>query len=333
MTTTKTTKDPRPIDENNHVRFDGEENDDASGSSESSVDDDVENSTVSPSPTQTDANDDTVGARRIRQRALELLRAIPDDERRRRRVVNDDDPPSSSSDDVVRVVVDAATTRARPVASSPHGGNCAENEARRGRIVYRSYHDSHCDDDDIAAARGVGPTIATTPSRRVDGRGDGVDRGGKDYDDDYDGSVGLTLYDVAGMALSCVATCLTEGYRAASNYYGGDNEEERVWGGGVDARYPSVDDSGYSRHEKERTSGDGMHHYGDGYRRHCVGNDGQVMDRGDGGMLTRLVDNERSGQSSSSGEAVATVVETTTKRDEWEKVRVPSTYQGGRGGW
>jgi hypothetical protein len=136
---------------------------------------------------------------------------------------------------------------------------------------------------------------------------------------------GLSLASVASMAFACVATCLTEGYRAASNYYGGYEE----------TRYPPVavaDMNGMQNYNHvpcyrdstpdDRTSTGNIVNHKNGYIDGCqtkVG-DREVMERG---ISTQFVDNEKIGQ---------TKGEIRTQQEEWEKVHVPSTYQGGGAG-
>ncbi|KAL3773781.1 hypothetical protein ACHAW5_002989 [Stephanodiscus triporus] len=197
------------------------------------------------------------------------------------------------------------------------GGGSPESPGR-----YRSYQYS------------PGATRATTsaPSSRVDYDATAATTApwGGGYGND-DGGGGLSLAGVASMAFACVATCLTEGYRAASNYYGGYYEGTRypppvavfadTNGGGMRNYHhvPSYRDST----PDDRTSAggnvvNGTNGYIDG-RRTKVG-DGEVMERG---ISTHFVDNEKMSQ---------TIGGIRTQQDEWEKVHVPSTYQGGGAG-
>ncbi|KAL3817593.1 hypothetical protein ACHAXA_006482 [Cyclostephanos tholiformis] len=291
---------------------DDDDDDDSSGSYDRGIDDDDVPTSSRPPPHSPSTND----MDRIRQRAIELLRTDPiDDERRDVRVGS-----SSSSSSFAATGEDLATVRGG-------GRGAGGGEERRARH-YRSYHDDPSPPCDV---RTTCPTTSTFPSWVRGGRGD-YD-GCHEYDDYDYYDRGLTLQGIAGMALSCVATCIIEGYRAASDYYyGGYYEGVRVEGGGsggggndYDARHPPTPSD-----EERHTSGyDRV--YADVYQRGNV-RDGEVMERGiisTTTTTTPLVDNEGTGRSSGGG-----VMLERTKLDEWERVRVPSTYQGGsRAGW
>ena len=127
---------------------------------------------------------------------------------------------------------------------------------------------------------------------------------------------GLSVTEVASMAFACVAHCLTEGYRAASNYYGGYHQEQfaPVSGPNNSRAYRQV--AGYGNEAYSgRPSG-----YGDGYQSKFSdkppGGSKEVMDRG---------------QSSGQGTEQATQ-QAKEQKEEWATVSVPSTYQGGRVG-
>ena len=218
----------------------------------------------------------------IRQRALELLESFPE------RGSN----PQQSGNNIVNGI---PRTSSRPMNASSG---------------YQSYQDSP---NNVHRATS-GPsfadfdaTAATAPSSVGDNWND--ERGG------------LSLAGVATMAFACVATCLTEGYRAASNYYGGYEGNNR---------YPSVADLNtqnyhhVARHRCESnqttTSGNNSSHYnsgnGEGYQAQ-VG-DKEVMERGNSAQFVK--NNDLTSRTSG---------ETRTQQDEWEKVHVPSTYQRG----
>ncbi len=133
---------------------------------------------------------------------------------------------------------------------------------------------------------------------------------------------GLSVTDVATMAFSCVVHCVTESYRAASNYYSGD--------------YPSVSDSNNnsqnyqqvagSYHQSTQSSSIGYNNgYSDGgYQTKFSeqpSQEGEVMDRGDSKMQSNNTYEQQASQTSG---------EQTVQKEEWSTVHVPSTYQGGR---
>lgn len=111
----------------------------------------------------------------------------------------------------------------------------------------------------------------------------------------------LSMTQVASMAFNCIAHCLTEGYRAASNYY---SETTEGAGTGYNHNYAKV--GGESNHHGEISTG-----YQDGYQQH------QRMDRG----LNSTVSNQSSGQGSTE--------QTLHVKGEYATVSMPSTYQGG----
>ena len=221
----------------------------------------------------------------IRQHALELLESFPE------RGSSNPQQQSGTSSSI------------RPINASSSG--------------YQSYQDSpnnvhHHTTSGLSYADFDATTTATTAPSSVG-----------DYLNDERG--GLSLAGVATMAFACVATCLTEGYRAASNYYGGHDEGNNS--------YPSVADlntqnnyhhvARYRCESNNQTtaSSNNSSHYNNGNNRDGyqarVG-DREVMERGN---YTQSVKNNEP-TSRTSGE-------TRTQQDEWEKVHVPSTYQRG----
>ena len=141
---------------------------------------------------------------------------------------------------------------------------------------------------------------------------------------------GLSMTDVATMAFSCVAHCITESVRAASNYYDAYQHQETGLNNNTH-NYEQV--SGYHndnisynnnpntpQHANYANNG-----YSDGYQTKSFtdkpsSQNREVMERG--GSST----NNEQAASQSSGE------QTTQKAEEWATVHVPSTYQGGRVG-
>ena len=142
-------------------------------------------------------------------------------------------------------------------------------------------------------------------------------------------SDGMTMTDVASMAFNCVAHCLTEGYRAASNYYSDYPQDEYpsvgpTSGSSNNASHNYQQVGGYQNTSSEsynnstgynnRTSG--------GYQTKFSDNVGQVMDRG----------MSSSSQSSGQGSTEQSKMMVVEQKNEWATVHVPSTYQGGRVG-
>lgn len=149
---------------------------------------------------------------------------------------------------------------------------------------------------------------------------------------------GLSITEVASMAFTCVAHCLTEGYRAASTYYGGyeQNQYPSVSGSENSQHYQQVAgyqneadcnrSASYYGNDDQQTSSINVGYkngYSDGYQTklsECPNQRGEIMERGG---LPRSNDNESTDQTSG---------EDTVQKEEWATVHVPSTYQGGRVG-
>lgn len=141
--------------------------------------------------------------------------------------------------------------------------------------------------------------------------------------DDY----GMSMTDIATMAFSCVARCLTEGYRAASNYYGTYPQDQYsvTMTTGVQNYYQQVGSYHNDAYNHDRTN---MNSYNDSHETLFSSipskngyeiRDREVMERG----IASSVDSENSR---------LTAGEQTSRREEWETVQVPSSYQGGRVG-
>ena len=147
------------------------------------------------------------------------------------------------------------------------------------------------------------------------------------------GEGGLTASDVAGMAFGCLAECLTETYRAASSYYGGQQSQYQ---------YPSVSGarpsdyqrvSGYSNAERNGPDDSGGGYHGDskggygGYQAKFSDNPAakEVMDRG-------IPRQQNASQSSGQETDQRTAGQRAEPQEEWATVQVPSTYQGGKVG-
>jgi len=114
----------------------------------------------------------------------------------------------------------------------------------------------------------------------------------------------LSVSQVASMAFNCITHCLTEGYRAASNYYS-IYEQSGAADGGRDHNYSMVGgESGNIDGRSFKSS------YQDGYQ--------QQMDRG-------YSNNQSSGQ----GSTEQAGLDQTQLQGEYTTVSMPSTYQGG----
>lgn len=224
---------------------------------------------------------------------------------RRGTVVSEDGSVSSSSSgedassdgDKVRREARELLARSHDRGGTRKGGDAAAPGRTGG---YASYHDA--------------PDVQPSSASPFSGRSSGAPAanppwasGGRTETDD----VSLTAGGVAALAFSCVARCLTEGYRAASSYYGYGDDDSRAQrvGGYGDLSYGNVSSSNYN------DSGDGSFqqkgYYSDSYQ--AKGNNpsghGEVMDRG-----------LQQGAGRSSGPGI---------KEEWATVPVPSSYQGG----
>lgn len=149
---------------------------------------------------------------------------------------------------------------------------------------------------------------------------------------------GLSMTEVASMAFTCVAHCLTEGYRAASTYYSGyeQNQYPSVSGPDNSQNYQKVSgyqheaysnrSASYNDNDDQQSSSINVGYkngYSDGYQTklsECPNQHREIMERGG---LPRSNDNECAGQTSGEG---------TVQKEEWATVHVPSTYQGGKVG-
>eukprot|EP00571_Detonula_confervacea_P016476 CAMPEP_0172307772 /NCGR_PEP_ID=MMETSP1058-20130122/8553_1 /TAXON_ID=83371 /ORGANISM="Detonula confervacea, Strain CCMP 353" /LENGTH=301 /DNA_ID=CAMNT_0013020029 /DNA_START=39 /DNA_END=944 /DNA_ORIENTATION=+ len=155
---------------------------------------------------------------------------------------------------------------------------------------------------------------------------------------------GLSMTDVASMTFTCVAHCLTEGYRAASNYYSGYEEDQYLSVSGQNSSHNNYQQAGSYHNEaynnstphnnstprnnyddhKTRSDATYKNGYSGGYQTKFSDHSSQhkeVMDRGD---LSHSNNNAYSSQISGH--------ETEQTKEEWATVQVPSTYQGGRVG-
>lgn len=148
---------------------------------------------------------------------------------------------------------------------------------------------------------------------------------------------GLSVTDVASLAFACVTHCVTEGYRAASTYYGGYENTQ----------YPSVSGANDSHNNYQQVGG--------GYHNEAHGNFASPNDNGssndgyknngygDSSYQTKFSENpsghgevmdrdlpQHSSQSSGQDTEQTTQHNMIEEKEEWASVQVPSTYQGGR---
>ena len=119
--------------------------------------------------------------------------------------------------------------------------------------------------------------------------------------DQCDTSDNLSIYHIASMALDCMAHCLTEGYRAASTYYGGDDPSQ----------HPSMSNIGSNHHNYQQVV---RSYYNDNYSGNMDGNDNV------GGDVC-------SGKDNAVGEMRREIA--LEPKGEYTSVPLPSTYQGG----
>jgi hypothetical protein len=159
---------------------------------------------------------------------------------------------------------------------------------------YRSYHDST-------------PAATNFASSDASGRGSLPPWSGTQSSYGVDDA--LSVSQVASMAFNCIAQCLTEGYRAASNYY---SETSGGSGGGYDHNYAKVDNNNVGEIPGGRGQNGG---YQDGYQ--------QKMDRG---LSAPAVVNQSSGQGSTEQVNQPQAGEVKVKG---EFATVSYTYQGG----
>lgn len=179
---------------------------------------------------------------------------------------------------------------------------------------YQSYHDAPPSTREISSSSFTNPdaTTATPPWAT------------RDHGNSDDG--GMSMTDIATMAFSCVSRCLTEGYRAASNYYG--TYQQDPYPGpmtGIQNYYQHVASYHNEAYDHVRTN---MNGYNDNHQTFSSSipskngfeiGDREVMERG----ITSSIGNEKSRQ---------TPGEQTSRKEEWETFQVPSSYQGGRVG-
>ena len=186
---------------------------------------------------------------------------------------------------------DAAATTRRPDA----GGSGGEGSG------YRSYQDAPA----VTAAPSSFPATAATPPWGAGGDGARQD------------DAGLGLADVAGLALSCVARCLVEGYRAATS-------------GGHDSGGPEAAPRGHGAYPHVAFSdaggapGGGS---GEGGARRAEFSDDPP--HGYGEAMDRSWSPPGEGPAAAAGGAPPRVA---PQRGDWATVPVPSSYQGGRAG-
>ena len=186
----------------------------------------------------------------------------------------------------------------------------ASNLTRQSKS-YQSYHDAPPSTREISSSSFTNPDASATPPLATT----------RDHGNSDDG--GMSMMDIATMAFSCVAHCLTEGYRAASNYYG--TYQQDPYPGpmtGIQNYYQQVASYHNEAYDHVRTN---MNGYNDSHQTisssipskngYEIG-DREVMERG----ITSSVDSEKLRQTPGGQ---------TSRKQEWQTVQDPS-YQGGR---
>ena len=189
---------------------------------------------------------------------------------------------------------------------------------------YQSYHDAP---PPHSSARVSSSSSTFTTNPNSDATMVSPPWGSSDHgnSDDY----GMSMTDIATMAFSCVARCLTEGYRAASNYYGNYPQEQYTGATspvGAQSYYHQVASYHNESYNHVRTN---MNSYNDDHQPLTSSSipskngydisDIEVMERG----ITSSSESEKSRQ---------TPGEQPSRKEEWETVQVPSSYHGGRVG-
>ena len=170
---------------------------------------------------------------------------------------NDDSSSSSSSstdstesqpqDDATAIRENAV--RLLESSASKHGGgtrnNISNNNNTMSKIKYISYQ-SYQDAPTVTVPANTAAIPTSATPQWVGNNNNNINTTSIEENSAADG---LSMTEVAFMAFNCVGTCLTETYRAASNYYN-DYEQQQT---------PSISDIMNSRtHNYEQVSG--YHH-------------------------------------------------------------------------
>ena len=267
-----------------------ESDEDSSASSETESTEDEDSSTgVVPPP------ESIIAGKQIRQHARELLQS-------------------------------SSTERSNSSSIEPDKNNInnsAKQQANNTNNKYQSYHDAPPPHSSarVSSSSSTFTTYLNSDATMVSPPWGSSDHGNSD---DY----GMSMTDIATMAFSCVAHCLTEGYRAASNYYGNYPQEQYTGATspvGAQSYYHQVASYHNESYNHVRTN---MNSYNDDHQPLTSSipskngydiSDSEVMERG----ITSSSESEKSRQ---------TPGEQPSRKEEWETVQVPSSYQGGRVG-
>lgn len=278
----------------------------SSDSSSSSSDDD--SSTGTPPPNESS----TMNGEQIRQNAMELLKSSPggvDDldlgtkkkQKKKKQKKKSNDNPTISNNNTTPVKANGYRSyQDAPTAGSAGGGGSQHSNSNTP--YYASPNPPWANSSDY------------------------------NYNNSSTDEGGLSMTNVASMAFSCVAHCLTEGYRAASNYYSG-YPTTTTTGPASHTNYDHVESSSYN-HSNGGAVGYNNHGSSSSYQAKfsdnpAAGNQhGEVMERGDDNVKHSATGRQSSGQ----GSTEQTRMMIDQKEDDWATVKVPSTYQGGRVG-
>ena len=293
MASTKRSNHPRDEGDQNVVRgSDDDENESSSEEESDNSGDDNDSSSSESSSSGFVPPHEPLNPDQIRQNARSLLKASPDDNR---------------------------VGRGKTVASSSTSNNTAEDT--RG---YQSYQDGPppvvSSNSNYSQFNNSNETAATSSWTNND-------FAMSNNNSNADTSISAT--DVAFMAMSCVAHCLSESYRAASNYYGDYHQQRDQY------NYPSVSSAAAgSNHSYEQVATTGYprnnNNYNNSYYSDSYQTKGDVMDRGGlSQQYTVTTSQQTSGQDTEQPIQQQQQQHRDVQREEeWATVEVPSSYQG-----
>mmetsp|Transcript_23297 Transcript_23297/g.41699 ORF Transcript_23297/g.41699 Transcript_23297/m.41699 type:complete len:367 (+) Transcript_23297:157-1257(+) len=335
------------VDENLVVSDDDDDDGSCSSSDGESSDD--------PSTTSPNEPSSTMNPDQIRENARAILHSSPDNHGSSSTEKNEKnkkkEPSAATSYPTVTDNV-YASYQDTPTASAHHNINNISSTTEFSNYSKDVYNDNNSN---------TNTTTTTTPPWASHDDIRNSSHNNKNNDE------GLTVTDVASLAFTCVAHCLTEGYRAASTYYGGASHDDAHDHHNSQTQYPSVSgldyrqvDNGYyhnnvnneaaygnnvnvgsSNHNNDSSDNNGggyktKGYYSDSYQTEGGGDEAttngynrEVMDRG---SSPRDVASQMSGQDTEQRIAQQQQQQVIEQKDEWATVHVPSTYQGGRVG-
>jgi len=333
-------KDTITSEDGNLVVGDDEDDDGSCLSSDSKISEDS-------STTSLDEPSNTMNPDQIRNNARAILQSSPDNRGSSSTKKNKKKPSAATSYPTVTDNV-YASYQDTPTASAHQNINNMSPTSQFSNYSKDVYNDNN----------NPNTTTTTTPpwASHDDSRNNSHNSENNDE--------GLTVTDVASLAFTCVAHCLTEGYRAASMYYGGASYDAHDHHNSQ-TQYPSVlgpdyrqVDSGYYHNDGNNEASYGNNggssnynndssdyngggykskgYYSDSYQTEGGGDETttkchirEVMERG---SSPRDVASQSLGQDTEQRIAMQQQQQIIDKKDEWATVHVPSTYQGGRVG-